>query len=158
MSEHEKIAESDEWYTPRIVFESLGIQFDLDPCSPSKDHWTPATTHMTKEDDGLSSEWFGKVWMNPPFGGRNGQNVWLEKFINHGNGIGLVAARTSAAWFHEYIPSMSGILFPKGKTKFIRPDGTEGKSPGTGVVLFAIGSECTEALRKSKLGIYLEIS
>lgn len=157
MSEHEKVAESDEWYTPKFIFDAINIQFDLDPCSPSKEHWTPANTHLTKDDDGLTSEWVGKVWMNPPFGGRNGQNVWLEKFIKHGNGIGLVAARTSAGWFHHYIPKMGGILFPKGKTKFIRPDGTEGKSPGTGVVLFAIGGECIEALKNSNLGIYLEI-
>lgn len=157
MSEHEKIGESDEWYTPKFIFDALGVQFDLDPCAPSREHWTPANTHLIKEDDGLSADWNGSVWMNPPFGGRNGQNIWLEKFIKHGNGIGLVAARTSSGWFHEYIPKMDAILFPKGKTKFIRPDGTEGKSPGTGVVFFAIGKECAEALKNSNLGIYLEI-
>lgn len=26
--------ENDEWYTPEWLFEALGVQFDLDPCSP----------------------------------------------------------------------------------------------------------------------------
>ncbi|UCL89307.1 DUF1073 domain-containing protein [Pseudomonas sp. HS-18] len=40
--------------------------------------------------------------MNPPFGGRNGHVPWLEKFLAHGNGIAIVRAYTSAAWFHEH--------------------------------------------------------
>ena len=26
--------ESKEWYTPRRIFDALGLEFDLDPCSP----------------------------------------------------------------------------------------------------------------------------
>ena len=33
-------------------------------------------------------------------------------------------------------------LFPRGKTKFIRPDGTVGSSPGHGIVILAIGARC----------------
>jgi hypothetical protein len=33
MGEHERNGESDEWYTPGWVFESLGVRFDLDPCA-----------------------------------------------------------------------------------------------------------------------------
>lgn len=25
---------TQEWYTPPFVFEKLGLEFDLDPCSP----------------------------------------------------------------------------------------------------------------------------
>lgn len=158
MSEHEhSIGESDEWYTPKFIFDALGLIFDLDPCSPSKDHWTPARKFYTKDNDGLKSEWSGIVWMNPPFGGRNGQVPWLEKFVNHGNGIALVAARTSSGWFHEYAPQMDCLLFPKGKTKFIKPDGTVGKSPGTGVVLFGLGDIASTAMENSELGIFLKI-
>jgi phage N-6-adenine-methyltransferase len=158
MSEHEKcVGESDEWYTPKSIFDAIGLTFDLDPCSPSKEHWTPAKKFYTKEDDGLLSEWQGLVWMNPPFGGRNGQVPWLRKFISHGNGIALVAARTSSGWFHEIAPQMDGMLFPKGKTKFVKPDGTIGKSPGTGVVLFSLGQVASNALKNSGLGIYLDI-
>jgi hypothetical protein len=158
MSEHEScIGASDDWYTPKFIFDALALRFDLDPCSPGADHWVPAENVITEKEDGLSLEWKGLVWMNPPFGGRNGQVPWLEKFIAHGNGIALVAARTSSGWFHDFAPRFDALLFPKGKTKFVRPDGTVGGSPGTGVVLLAIGEIACKALKKSKLGIYLEI-
>lgn len=158
MSEHEPSAgETDEWYTPPEIFTSLNLRFDLDPCSPGLDHWVPAEKVMTKSEDGLNQEWNGTVFMNPPFGSRNGQVPWLKKFIEHGDGIAVVAARTSSKWYQELVPLCDAKLFPLGKTKFIRPDGSRGKSPGTGVVLLAKGEKCVEALRRSKLGFYLEI-
>ncbi|KJZ41351.1 DNA N-6-adenine-methyltransferase [Pseudomonas fluorescens] len=158
MSEHEScIGASDDWYTPKFIFDALALRFDLDPCSPGAGHWVPAENVITEKQDGLRLEWNGLVWMNPPFGGRNGQVPWLEKFIAHGNGIALVAARTSSGWFHDLAPRFDALLFPKGKTKFVRPDGTVGASPGTGVVLLAIGEIACKALKKSQLGIYLEI-
>lgn len=152
MSEHEPcIGATDEWYTPPEIFDGLGLTFDLDPCSSGRDV-VPASFRYRIEDDGLTRAWFGIVWMNPPFGGRNGHVPWLRKFMAHGNGIACVAARTSAAWFHDLAVQADFMLFPRGKTKFLRPDGTRGKSPGTGIVLLSKGETCNEALRKSTLG------
>lgn len=151
------VGESDEWYTPPFIFEALGLWFDLDPCSPGNDHWVPASKVYTKEQNGLSQQWDGLVWMNPPFGGRNGQVPWLDKFFRHGNGVALVAARTSAGWFHDFAWKANCMLFPKGKTQFIKPDGSIGKSPGTGVVLFGCGIEASEALRNSNLGMWVPV-
>jgi hypothetical protein len=153
LSEHEpSVGGSDEWYTPPEIFDALGLTFDLDPCSPGSHHWVPARKVYTKADDGLAQPWDGMVWMNPPFGGRNGQVPWLKKFMQHDNGIALVAARTSAKWFHDWAVKADNILFPRGKTKFIRPDGSIGKSPGTGIVLLSRGIEASQALRRCKLG------
>jgi hypothetical protein len=113
----------------------------------------PADHIYTKADNGLLKPWCGLVWMNPPFGGRNGQVPWLRKFMQHGNGIALVAARTSAAWFHDEGTKAETMLFPRGKTKFIRPDGTRGESPGTGIVLLGMGDKANAALRRSRLGL-----
>ena len=159
VSEHEKcIGESDEWYTPKFIFDGLNLKFDLDVASPSHSHWTPSEKFFTKKEDGLIQEWSGLVFMNPPFGGRNGQVPWLEKFIEHGNGIAIVAARTSARWFQDLIPRCDSILFPNGKTKFIKPDGSLGKSPGTGVVIIAMGDTSNNALRNSNLGIFIDLN
>jgi hypothetical protein len=147
--------ETDEWYTPPEIFEKLRIFFDLDPCSPGYSHWVPAALIYTKEIDGLAMPWFGCVFMNPPFGGRNGQVPWLEKFIHHGNGIAVVRAYTSSVWFHEYAIKADCLLFPKGKTKFIRPNGTVGGSPGHGVVLLGMGKKATHALQNSGLGWFV---
>lgn len=153
---HEPSAgESDEWYTPPEIFAALKLTFDLDPCSPFadlRDHWVPARRSFTKADNGLMQPWAGRVFMNPPFGARNAHVPWLRKFIVHGDGIGIVRAYTSSAWFQEWVPRAHAALFPRGKTKFVRPDGTIGKAPGHGVVLLAMGQVCVTALRNSGLG------
>jgi DNA N-6-adenine-methyltransferase (Dam) len=99
MAEHENsIGESDEWYTPPEIFDALKLTFDFDPCSPGPDHWVPARRIYTKADDGLKQHWRkGElVFMNPPYGGRNGHVPWLRKFLAHANGIAIVRSYTSS--------------------------------------------------------------
>ena len=59
---------SDDYYTPPFIFEQLGLQFDLDVAAPVGGvPWIPAANHYSILDDGLSKEWFGVVWCNPPY-------------------------------------------------------------------------------------------
>ncbi len=150
------IGASDEWYTPPEIFDALKLRFDLDPCSPGEWHWVPAEGVYTKYEDGLLQPWNGRVFVNPPFGKRHGHLPWLARFLDHGNGIAICRAYTSAAWFHEYATKADALLFPRGKTKFIRPDGTVGKAPGHGITLLAMGAECVDALRCSQLGLFID--
>ena len=162
MGEHEtSVGKTSEWYTPPEIFAALGLEFDLDPCSPAdRTHCAvPAKNFYTEADDGLNQPWKGLIFMNPPFGGRNGQVPWLEKFFTHGNGVGVVPAWTSAKWFHNYIFKYAEfILFPLGKTAYIAQDGVRGKSPGFGSVLFSIGERGNKALMRAKLGWVLEVT
>jgi len=110
MGEHEPcIGKSDDWLTPKPIFDALPIdEFDLDPAHPGRDNphcVVPARKIFTRADDGLRQPRHGLAWLNPPFGGRRGQVPWLRKFFAHGNGIALVAARTSADWFHDVVPN-----------------------------------------------------
>jgi hypothetical protein len=84
---------------------------------------------------------------------------WLRKFFKHADGIALVAARTSADWFHAVVvPNAQTLLFPNGKTKFVRPsDGSVGKEPGTGVVLIGMGEIANTALERSELGFFVRV-
>ena len=145
------IGASDDWYTPPEIFKALGLRFDLDPCSPGLGHWVPADTVYTER--GLERDWHGRVFVNPPFGGRHGHVPWLRKFIDHGDGIAIVRAYTSSDWWHELMPQVDLICFPRGKTKFIRPDGSVGKSPGHGVALAAMRGASILALRNSQIGM-----
>lgn len=165
MAEHEScVGATDEWYTPKEIFAALGLEFDLDPCSPVSDpldHWIPARKTFTKADDGLAQDWspYPLVFMNPPFGGRNGHVPWLLKFLAHGNGVAVVRAYTSAAWFHDHATKAETMLFPRGKTKFIRPNGSIGKSPGHGVVLLGMGAVACGALQccgESGFGMFVD--
>jgi hypothetical protein len=91
--------------------------------------------------------------MNPPFGGRNGHVPWLRKFFDHRNGIAIVRAYTSSGWWHDHMHRADLLLFPRGKTKFVRPDGSVGRAPGHGVVLIGMGYTGCGALRRSGLGM-----
>ncbi len=154
---HEKsVGLSDEWYTPKDLLEAIGETYDLDPCHPGLGKcWVPCKHYFVM--DGLELDWFGFVFMNPPFGRRNGHIPWLIKFLEHGHGIAIVRAYTSAGWFHEYAVKADAMLFPKGKTKFVRSDGSIGKAPGHGIVLLAMGIRAKIALKNSGLGLYVDL-
>jgi hypothetical protein len=156
MSAWEAAGKSDEWFTPRYIFDAMmPVEFDLDVAAPM-DGPRHVPTRFWRYTNSLEEFWAGFVWMNPPYGARNGLAPWLDKFIAHGNGICLVPDRTSAPWFQAAAPKMEAALFVSPKIQFERPDGTLGKSPGTGSVLFAIGRKGCEALERAKgLGWYV---
>lgn len=150
MSAWEDTGKSDEWYTPKYIFDSLGVEFDQDVASPENRFYchVPAKEFITETS--LEKEWNGFVWMNPPFGKRNGLVPWFDKINSHGNGIGLSPDRTSAEWWQKAAYEADCVLFVAGKIKFIRPDGSLGKQPGTGTTLFGYGSYAIEAMQRAK--------
>ncbi len=155
MSHWEAAGLSDEWYTPRYVFDALGCQFDMDVAGPLCGCTHVPARHAIAANS-LNVPWQGFVWMNPPFGGRNGLKPWLDKFFEHGNGIALVPDRTSAPWWQEACFWCDAFLLVAGKIKFERPDGSVGKSPSTGTTLFGVGPRAVRALhtaQNAKLGI-----
>ena len=143
------IGGSDEWYTPRHVFDALGETFDLDVAAPERGApHVPCWGHIY--DRSLERAWNGFIWMNPPFGGRNGLAPWLDKFFAHGNGIALTPDRTSAPWWQDAAEHADAILLTRGKIKFERPDGSVGKHPGAGVTLWAAGERAVSALNRAQ--------
>lgn len=94
--------------------------------------------------------------MNPPYGHQRNKMMWINSFINNGNGIALLPDRTSAPWWQYFAKRSCVHLQIDGKIKFIKPDGSTGDQPGTGTTLFAIGEKGIAALIKAeqnKLGI-----
>lgn len=145
MSYWDKPGASDEWYTPPSVFEAMAYWFDLD-VSPARLADGHVWASRKLEGDGLTQPWAGTVWMNPPFGGRNGLSPWLERFFAHGNGVALTPDRTSAPWFQSSWAKADAVLFTR-KIRFLRPDGSEGVSPSNGTALWAVGPGAEFALR-----------
>ena len=148
--------ETDEWYTPSWVFKSLGVEFDLDPCSPGSPPSTvTAKRHLTKADNGLTAEWEGSVWLNPPF---SSKRAWYTRMIAHGNGIALIPAKTETHDLQTFMEAAQALLFIKGRIYFERGslpggNGRDGvtTTPPFGIVLAAYGEPMAEILLGSKL-------
>lgn len=98
---------SNEWYTPAHIVQ-LSVKMlggiDLDPCSNSKENPNvPAARHFVQADDGLSQNWSGKVFLNPPFGREIKE--WVLKLHRHAQagevseGLALLPSRTDTEWF-----------------------------------------------------------
>jgi hypothetical protein len=149
MALHEKSAgKTNEWYTPPHVFDALGCRFDTDVASPGGHitPWIPTKHFLTRNDEPV---WCGFIWMNPPFGGRNGISPWLKNFFLHGNGIALTPDRTSAPWWQHFAGQAHKVLFVAPKLKFIGADGLPGDSPAQGTSLMAVGSRGVAALHRA---------
>jgi hypothetical protein len=139
---------SDEWYTPPYIFAALAETFDLDVAHPPYPIQTHVPAKSFLHQGGLEDVWWGFVWMNPPFGGRGSLGPWLDRFFEHGDGVALTPDRTSAPWFRKAWDSADLTLFMP-KVRFIRPDGTEGKSPANGTCLWAAGNRAVTALERA---------
>ena len=150
MSLRQGLGKTNEWYTPQYVFDALGETFDLDVAHPPTGIKTCVPTNEFLSSNGLAEDWFGFVWMNPPFGGRNGVDPWLQKFFEYGNGIALTADRTSAPWWQKHAIKADALLFTKGKVRFLKPDGSLGGSPANGVTLWAAGRRAVSALKTAQ--------
>ena len=110
---------TDMWSTPIDFFDDYNAvyHFDVDVCATAEN--ALCAKFYSPEDDGLSKEWYGTCWMNPPYGREIGK--WMKKAYEsslHGaTVVCLVPARTDTAWWHEY--AMKGeIEFIRGRLKF----------------------------------------
>lgn len=110
---------TDLWSTPRDFFDDYNAiyHFDVDVCATAEN--ALCAKFYSPEDNGLSKEWHGVCWMNPPYGREIGK--WMKKAYEsslHGaTVVCLVPARTDTAWWHDY--AMKGnIEFIRGRLKF----------------------------------------
>jgi hypothetical protein len=134
-----------EWLSPPELVACLG-EFDLDPCSPINAPFVHAKHNFTTLDDGLVKEWFGRVYLNPPYG--RGMELWMEKLKFHGNGIALIFARTETKCFFEHIwNDADAILFVKGRIRFYHISWVQGGTPGAPSVFIAYGKENAKVLK-----------
>ena len=140
------------WLTPRFVVDALG-SFDLDPCAaPSPRPWATAEVHYEAPiQDGLTLEWFGRTWLNPPYGQDTGR--WLRRLADHGAGTALIFARTETEMFCDYVwRRADALMFLRGRLHFCYPDGRRAAAnAGAPSVLVAYGENDVEHLLRSGL-------
>lgn len=111
---------TDDWYTPRWIFDAIGYQFDVDvaaPIDPTYQH-VPAKRYLTAVQDGLTTPWEGVVWCNPPY---SGSTPWVNKWASHPNGLILVPA-VKSSWIGTLVAAADALAFLT--VEFNRPDGS----------------------------------
>ena len=111
---------TDLWATPMDFFKRYDnlYGFELDVCADDEN--AKCKKYFTKRDDGLSKDWSGVCWMNPPYGREIG--LWMKKAwessLSGATVVCLVPARTDTKWWHDY--AMKGeIEFIRGRLKFV---------------------------------------
>lgn len=126
-------SDSVEWWTPPeimdLVYEFFGDEgIDIDPCSNSNDPLeanVSARTHFSEDDDGLSKEWNGTVFMNPPYGRQI--KKWVNKNLSEfdkykKDSLLLLPNRSDTKWFKPL--KKHSMCLVDGRLKFI--DGETG--------------------------------
>ena len=150
MTVHEaSVGATVEWYTPPSLFQALGLAFDLDPASPGPGAvpWVPAAAHIVER--GQEMGWFGRVWLNPPYGPQ--LPAFVDRMCLHGNGLMLTASRTETRWWQRAAVSADAVCLLRERLHFIRDDGHQARSSHAST-LFAWGEDCARALRRADLG------
>jgi phage N-6-adenine-methyltransferase len=151
----------NEWYTPAEYIEAarrvLGT-IDLDPASSQEaNQVVKASAYYTINDDGLSQDWAGKVWLNPPYTanliGRFASKAAAEYQSGRVNeAVILVNNATETSWFAALAEVSAAVCFLRSRVKFWRPDG-ETNSPLQGQAILYMGDRPTVFEREfSRLG------
>lgn len=112
------LVNSDNWETPKDLYNKLNneFDFDFDPCPIN-------TGVITWDKDGLLIEWGERNFINPPYTRHLKESFVHRSVVKMKEGklcVLLLPVSTSTKLFHEYImPNATEIRFLRGRVKFI---------------------------------------
>jgi phage N-6-adenine-methyltransferase len=108
-----------DWATPQRLFDLLNeeFEFELDVCA--QDWSAKCERYYTPADDGLAQPWYGRCFMNPPYGRTIDQ--WVSKAYESAKAgavvVCLVPARVDTAWWWDYC-RWGEVRFLRGRLHF----------------------------------------
>lgn len=129
-------SESGDWGTPPALYNRLNekYEFTYDPASSTENHLTAAYSTFdgtyylldkVNDADGLTAEWYGRIFLNPPYG--RGIAAWMEKAAKApGLVVALLPVRTGSRWWQQWVAPYADIEFLAGRLKFV---GAENSAP-----------------------------
>jgi phage N-6-adenine-methyltransferase len=122
-----------EWYTPAdimgLVRQVFGGKIDLDPASSDLAQETvQAEIYYTKPVNGLTKEWFGRVFLNPPYE-KPIIPQFIEKLLAERRAGRIIAAillthnYSDTTWFQAAGAIADALCLPQGRIRFYEPEG-----------------------------------
>lgn len=145
------------WETPAALFDAIERAvgpFDLDPCAPDKPGTVRAVRRYTAAEDGLSREWRGRVFMNPPYG--RALPRWLAKATAEAEAgaevVGLIPARTDTTAWHKHVAGQADVLMLRGRVAF--GNGAKAAPFPSAVILWGGGPKTLAGLRAALPGAW----
>jgi hypothetical protein len=138
------------WLTPPHIVAALG-HFDLDPAGAPGHKLADKTYLLENGEDGLVDPWFGRVWLNPPYG--PAARPFQEKMAEYNRGTMLIFARTETQLFFDTVwDKATAVLFLKGRLNFLDANGNRAKAnAGAPSCLVAYGRQDAIRLAQSEL-------
>jgi len=141
--------QNNEWYTPpqyiALARAVLG-DIDIDPASTELAQETvKARRYFDKDQNGLRQQWFGRVWLNPPYAppliGKFIAKLLMEWDAQRISAcIALTHNYTDAIWFHDAMSAANTVCFTQGRVKFYEPGGALAR-PTQGQAFFYFGAD-----------------
>lgn len=150
---------TDVWLTPKWIIDAIGVS-DLDPCG-----WLPdgnpivktAERYFTEAEDGLTSEWEGSIFCNPPY---SDLKSWLKKCSEYHHQTGndvivLCFVRSETKAFQQNVNNCTGINLINKRIKFLDSNGIERGNGNAPSCLIAWGETAYKRIKKID-GLYFK--
>ncbi|MGO9056411.1 MAG: DNA N-6-adenine-methyltransferase [Candidatus Binataceae bacterium] len=117
---------------------------DLDPASNrDAQKIIQAKRFFTKDDEGLTKQWRGRMWLNPPYSAEL-IRMFIDKLIAEfeagrvTEAIVLVNDCTEDDWFQS-LAQVAHVMFMRKRISFWRSGDDEANSPFRGNAIFYLG-------------------
>jgi len=159
-----KLTGNEENYTPEAIIQKVkevlgGIDLDPASCEYAQQK-VNAKKYYTKDDDGLSKSWSGRVFLNPPYGMpkiREFTDKLIAELPNIQAAIMLTNDQTDTAWWQKCAINAKVICMPSGRLRFYT-EVLEETSPTNGQTFFYYGDyEETFCRVFSELGLLVKV-